>query len=491
MAGNRLIGGRYEIQQVIGEGGAATVYLAHDKRLDRPVALKVLRPELSHDKEYVARFQREARAAAALSHPNIVAVYDHGESNGDYYIAMEYVAGGNLKTFIERQGQLSPAQALAIAEQILAALVAAHAQGIVHRDIKPQNILLTPERTVKVADFGIARRGDGEQETKGLAMGTALYVSPEQALGEPVTPASDIYSFGVVLFEMLAGRPPFRGNSPTEVALRHVREEPPRPGSLGATVPPRLEGIALRALAKSPQRRWASAEEALRALADYRNQTTRTTTNFGPLTAPTPGPVAAPLLTPSLPLPPQGPSWLGRIVTGIALLLVFGAFGIGVIAAASYLPKTLSSLIDSALPPTPAPAATEPVQVNVVLPTSTPTNTPTVTRTPTRPPGVIWTAAPTKTPTRPPTKTPTITPTPPPATLTPLPTATPTSPPPTATNTPPPSPTPRVTATPPPPSATTGTSVPGTAVSTPGTPSPGTPVPGTPAPTSPTASTGG
>ncbi len=470
---NNLVGNRYEVLRELGEGSQAVVFLARDRRLDRLVALKVLRPELTGDREFAARFEREARAAASLAHANVVTIYDYGQSGQLSYIAMEYVAGGNLKALLRRQGRLSPAQALAIAEQVLAALAAAHARGIIHRDVKPENILLTPELDVKVADFGIARVGNVERTGSGLALGTALYMSPEQALGEVITPAADVYSFGVVLFEMLAGRPPFQGSSAVEVALRHVREEPPRLSTLAPAIPPRLESIVMQALAKSPERRWANAEEALQALGDYRRQASQATGTFEPLTERPPAPSrhAAPL--PSLPQggavplrePPPRPSFWGRLVTGVLLLTLFGVFAGGAIWAANYLPGAIATVVSSVAPTPPPRQAAEPTppQVNVVLPTATPTRTPTPTNTPTprsgETPPATWTPTPQPTRTPTPTATPYQTPTPPalptppvvttlpPALATP-PLATPPSvPAPTPTNTPAPA-TPAPTAAP-------------------------------------------
>ena len=448
---NHAIQDRYEIQRELGEGSAAVVFLARDKRLDRLVALKVLRPELSRDHEYAARLQREARAVASLSHPNIVAIYDYGHSVELSYIAMEYVAGGNLKTLIERQGRLSPAQALAVAQQILAALAAAHEKGIVHRDIKPHNILLTPEMVVKVADFGLARAGNVELTGSGLALGTALYMSPEQALGERVSPASDIYSFGVVLYEMLAGRPPFQGGNAVEVALRHVREEPPRPSAISPGIPARLEAIAMRALEKSAERRWASAREAIQALEDYRRQTLQTTGAFAPVSAPPVVPRLAALPeygAQRLARPAQGPGLLRRLVMGVLLLALLGLFAGGGILAALYLPGAVNSALSSAAPS----AAASPTQppVLVIQPTNTPTVTPTPTDTPTGTPRSTRQPTATAKPETTPTPTPEgpagvpPTPTAPRQTVVPTPTATlpaasatPTAVPPTTTPSPP------------------------------------------------------
>jgi serine/threonine protein kinase len=206
-----LVNNRYSVLGTLGSGGMARVFLAHDEVLDRDVALKVLREQFAEDEEFVERFKREAQSAAALSHPNIVQVYDRGKAGNEAsYIAMEYVRGGTLKERISWSGPLDPGVAAAIALQIAEALVAAHERGVIHRDIKPQNVLLTPTGDAKVADFGIARAASATTiSQRSVVLGTASYMSPEQAMGEPVGPASDLYSLGVVLYEMLTGELPY------------------------------------------------------------------------------------------------------------------------------------------------------------------------------------------------------------------------------------------------------------------------------------------
>lgn len=468
MFNERLLGDRYEIERELGAGSSAVVYLARDRRLDRLVALKVLRPELNDDREYVARFQTEARAAASLTHPNVVAIYDFGRGGAYNYIAMEYVAGGNLKALIERHGALSPAQAVPIAGQVLAALSAAHARGIVHRDVKPQNILLTGDQTAKVTDFGIAHLGNVGQTEKGLTLGTALYMSPEQALGERVTPASDIYSFGVVLFEMLAGVPPFGGANPVEVALRHVREDPPRLGALAPGIPARLEGIALRAMEKLPDRRWPSADVALAALADYQDQALQATGTFAPVGGTGVGRTTRIRPDELRPLPPSVPrrSWFARIVLVLLSLALLSGLGLGAYWLATYLPPQVTSLL-GASSPTPAGSPTA-IQVRVATqsPTPTPTLSPTETQRPTDTPP----PAPTNTPAPAATETPA-------ATATPVqPTEAP------ATVVPPPPPPPTATTQAPTPIPPTPVPVPPTATTAPPQP-PAEPTPGQPEPT--------
>ena len=264
--GNQVFGGRYELSEQIARGGTAQVYSARDLLLDRPVALKVLYSELSSDNAFVARFRREAQAAANLSHPNIVPIFDWGEADATYFIVMEYVDGEALSSIIRTQAPLAAAQAASIASDIAKALAYAHRHGVVHRDVKPGNVLITSDGQVKVTDFGIARAtGADEQVTQtGLVMGTATYFSPEQAQGFAVDGRSDVYSLGVVLYEMVTGQPPFTGESPVSIAYQHVRERPRPPSVVNPGVPAPLEAVILQAMAKSPSDRYQTAD-AMRA----------------------------------------------------------------------------------------------------------------------------------------------------------------------------------------------------------------------------------
>jgi eukaryotic-like serine/threonine-protein kinase len=256
-----LFDGRYRILRKLGAGGMADVYLAEDEDLGRRVAIKILNERYSSDEAFTERFRREAKSAASLSHPNIVSIYDRGESEGRPYIAMEVIEGRSLKELIVAKGPLPIAVAVDYAKQILAALRFAHRHGIIHRDIKPHNILLGGDNRVFVTDFGIARTGPSEMTEVGSIMGTAQYLSPEQARGAPVTAASDLYSAGVVLYEMLTGKTPFTGDTPIEIAMKHLNELPHPPSELRDDIPPELDLIVLRALAKDPHERYEAAEQ--------------------------------------------------------------------------------------------------------------------------------------------------------------------------------------------------------------------------------------
>jgi serine/threonine-protein kinase len=260
----RVLNDRYEIHRRLARGGMAQVYLARDRALDRPVAVKELVPEFATDPSFVERFRREAQAAANLSNANIVGVFDWGAQDGTYFIVMEYVDGPSLSQVLRNDGPLHPNRAAEIASEVAAGLGFAHSRGVVHRDVKPGNVLLTKSGQSKVTDFGIARAlssPDDELTQAGSVMGTATYFSPEQAQGLPVDPRSDLYSLGVVLFEMVTGRPPFTGDTPLAIAYKHVQDEPPRPSTIVSDLPPGLEAIIMKLLQKRPDDRYASAED--------------------------------------------------------------------------------------------------------------------------------------------------------------------------------------------------------------------------------------
>jgi serine/threonine-protein kinase len=325
------VGGRYELGRQLGAGGMARVYLAHDNLLDREVAVKVLSDRYAADPAFVERFRREASAAAALNHPNIVSVYDRGEADGSYYIVMEYLEGPDLKQVIRRRAPLPPAEAVDYALQILAALGAAHRRHVIHRDVKPQNVMVAEDGRLKVTDFGIARAGAGTTMTEaGAVIGTAQYLSPEQARGAEVTAASDCYSVGIVLYEMLTGRVPFDGERPVVVAMKQITEPPVPPRDLVPEIPRDLSDVVMRALEKRPSDRFESADEFSQALLEVREHLPGgdTATRLlamggstrvmpaGPPTAPTRlGPVAPP------PKEPPRRRRRGPIIAAVAVLL--------------------------------------------------------------------------------------------------------------------------------------------------------------------------
>jgi serine/threonine-protein kinase len=269
-----VIDDRYELEELVGTGGMSSVYRARDRLLDRNVAIKVLHPHFGQDGEYVERFRREARAVARLSHPNVVTVIDRGEDAARQYIVFEYVDGENLKELIQRSGALPTRRALELTLEIADALAFAHAQGLVHRDVKPQNVLLTADGNAKVTDFGIARSLDMEHGVTqtGTVLGTSNYLSPEQANGQPTTPSSDVYSLGVVLYELLTGEVPFPGENFVAVAMKHLHEPSPDVLAVRPDVPLRVAAAVDRALEKDPARRFptmvAFADELRRCLAE-------------------------------------------------------------------------------------------------------------------------------------------------------------------------------------------------------------------------------
>src|SRR5438445_6238107 len=267
MADQKVLSGRYELGNVLGRGGMAEVYVGTDRVLGRRIAVKILADRFAKDSSFVARFRREAQSAAALNHPNVVSVFDTGSDDGTHFIVMEYVQGKTLSQVLRDGSALMPERAVEITEGVAEALAFAHQAGIVHRDVKPGNIMLTPAGDVKVMDFGIARATTSESLTQtATVLGTATYFSPEQAQGESVDARSDIYSLGCVLYEMLTAHPPFAGDTPVAVAYKHVKEEAAAPGRLNADVPPALDAIVMKYLAKNPANRYQSVDELLQDL---------------------------------------------------------------------------------------------------------------------------------------------------------------------------------------------------------------------------------
>jgi serine/threonine-protein kinase len=334
IAPDTLVDGRYRILRKLGSGGMADVYLAQDTQLERRVAIKLLARRFAEDPAFVERFRREASNAAGLSHPGLVAIYDRGRWDGTYYIAMEYLPGLTLKELIRERGALAPAEATDIAIQMLQAVRYAHRHGIVHRDIKPQNVMIDEEGRAKVTDFGIARAGSSDMTETGSILGTAQYLSPEQAQGLPVDGRADLYAVGVVLYELLSGRVPFDAESAVTVALKHVSERPTPPGRIAPGVPPALESVVMQALEKRPDDRFQDADAFIAALEAARDRPAAGRRRAVPVEPP----------PPPRPAPP-GPPTAGEAVAAladhdrrgrrrlvIAALVILLAAGIGVAA---------------------------------------------------------------------------------------------------------------------------------------------------------------
>jgi serine/threonine protein kinase/cell division septation protein DedD len=264
-----VLGERYQLQDSIGRGGMATIYRGRDMRMDRVVAIKVLREVYSTDPKFVTRFQREAKAASALQHPNIVQVYDYGQSDGNYFIVMELIEGTDLRRYLRSRGMLATDRAIIIAHDVALGLGAAHRRSIVHRDVKPQNILVGRDGSIKLTDFGIAsvyKDINAERlTTTGMTLGTVQYYAPEQAQGEIVSPAADVYALGIVMYEMMAGRTPFDGDTPVAVAMQHIQDIPVPPSQFNPNIPPALEEIILRCLEKVPEMRFRDGSSLARA----------------------------------------------------------------------------------------------------------------------------------------------------------------------------------------------------------------------------------
>src|SRR5947209_2720080 len=265
-----VLGDRYQLQEPIGRGGMATIYRGRDLRMDRTVAIKVLREVYSTDPKFVTRFQREAKAASALQHPNIVQVFDYGQTDGNYFIVMELVEGTDLRRYLRSRGVLDVDRAIIIAHDVALGLGAAHRRGIVHRDVKPQNVLVGRGGSIKLTDFGIAsvyKDINAERlTTTGMTLGTVQYYAPEQAQGEIVSPAADVYALGIVMYEMLTGHTPFDGDNAVAVAMQHIQDLPTHPSQFNPNIPPALEEIILRCLEKVPEMRFPDGSSLARAL---------------------------------------------------------------------------------------------------------------------------------------------------------------------------------------------------------------------------------
>jgi eukaryotic-like serine/threonine-protein kinase len=328
-----VVDGRYKVLNRLGSGGMADVYCAQDLQLGRKVALKILYRRFAEDGEFVERFRREASSAAGLQHQHVVAVYDRGEYDGTYYIAMEYLEGRSLKTIIQQEAPLEPDRAIDLIIQVLRAARFAHRRGIIHRDLKPHNVIVDADGRAKVTDFGIARAGASDMTQTGSIMGTAQYLSPEQAQGHSVSAASDIYSIGIMLYELLTGRVPFEGESAVTIALKQVNERPERPSAYNAAVTPELEEAIMRALEKDPARRYPDADAFIAALQAAREGTATA------VLAPPPPPLEPPseaYIYPSEPLPPPEERAGGRWWLWVLAVLV-AALGL---AAVLLLPGT-------------------------------------------------------------------------------------------------------------------------------------------------------
>ncbi len=329
VADNTLVDGRYRILNRIGSGGMADVYCAEDTHLGRQVALKVLHRRFAQDQEFVERFRREASSAAGLQHPNVVNVFDRGDHDGTYYIAMELLAGRTLKDLIKAEAPLEQTRAIDLGVQILRAAGFAHKRGVIHRDFKPHNVMVGAQDNVKVMDFGIARAGASEMTETGSIMGTAQYLSPEQAQGHGVTAASDLYSIGVIMYEMLGGRVPFEGESAVSIALKHLSEPPQRLALVRPDVNPALEAAVMKALAKRPEDRYANAEEFIAALESAKaaivsgaNGGSQDTAAWAPATFAPPPPPA--------PLPPVRQRGPRRWPWVVLVLILLAGIGVGV-----------------------------------------------------------------------------------------------------------------------------------------------------------------
>ncbi|MCC7104140.1 MAG: protein kinase [Chloroflexi bacterium] len=441
----RVLSGRYELGDPLGEGGMAIVYRGLDRVLGRPVAIKMLRPRLSEDHELIERLQREARAAAKLSHPNLIDIYDVGEDHGDHFIVMALAEGGDLAELLAHEGALSPARVARLGAHLARALDYAHKHGVIHRDVKPHNVLLDAEGQPKLTDFGIARAvGTSPLTTAGIVLGTVHYMAPEQARGQQVGPAADVYSLGAMLYEAATGEPPFDADNPLALAMAHASQPPVPPRQLNPSIPPALEQVILTALAKDPAERHASAAEMAIALDAIDNPVNRRTAVIGAAPAsaskptarraarPARGGAPTPAAAPPPPPPPHTPaprparsglapqrrsSGFGPMVLILMLLATLGFLGLGwmLLAGSGRGNRPPSTPTPAVLPTRAAPAVASPAATATrqASPTATVAASPTASSTSTAVPTA--TARVTATPV-PPTTTP-VPPTVPPVTM--------------------------------------------------------------------------
>ncbi len=323
--GQTILAGRYHLLEAIGTGGMAEVFHARDLNLQREVALKVLRQDLIVDPTFRERFLQEARAAANLVHPNIVTVYDFGQDGEHYFIVLEYVLGTDLKTLLRRRGRLPVAEAVDLVMQACSGVGYAHRAGLVHCDLKPHNILVTPDGRAKITDFGIARAlaSTYPDETSDIVWGSPQYFSPEQAAGGPPSPASDVYSLGVILFELLTGRLPFDSEDPLDLAQHHLTSPPPSPRSLAPDIPPALEQIVLKVLSKEPSARYRTAEQLGRVLTTFVPAISSTHPPAPAMSVPAGMPDGA-----TIPAPTAQPPAIDWLALGLGLLAFLAVAGL-------------------------------------------------------------------------------------------------------------------------------------------------------------------
>jgi eukaryotic-like serine/threonine-protein kinase len=325
MEESRLLNNRYQLLEQLGKGGMAIVYRARDTMLERSVAVKVLRESYSRDEAFLSRFRQEAKAAANLSHPNIVTVHDFGLDNGQLFIVMEYIPGTDLKTLILQRGRFTPEEAVPLLIQACAGLGYAHRAGLVHCDVKPQNMLVTPDMRLKVTDFGIARALSTihPKEQSDVIWGSPQYFSPEQASGAAPSPASDVYSLGVIMYEMLTGSLPFHGNTPAELAHLHIEAEPVPISEMLPDIPPVLEQIQAKVLSKEPSQRYRTADQLGRVLLNFGNSKASPALSLTPEVI-QPAPVPLPVKETSEPAPEPEIDWVSVGLGLAALVAVLG-----------------------------------------------------------------------------------------------------------------------------------------------------------------------